>query len=234
MSDENNESKIENSVLKDRSLEDDALKERMAIAEIIKKENDEVKVEIKEAVIKEDPVSKSQKIRKEIISWAITIFGAVAVALLINNFIIVNAFVPSGSMLETIQPKTRIVAFRLSYVFNEPKRFDIVVFKYPDDPSDKTYYVKRIIGLPGETLEIKEGKVYINGSTEPLDDHFVTHPMYDNFVLDEPIPEGCYFMLGDNRSDSQDSRKWRNKFLHKDKIMGRVLFSYFPKIKTIK
>ena len=133
-------------------------------------------------------------------------------------------------MKNTISEKSRIVAFRLSYVFKNPKRFDVVVFKYPDD--EKTLYVKRIIGMPGETLEIIDNKVYINGSTVPLDDSFILEARIDNFGP-ITIPDGGYFMLGDNRGNSQDSRYWKNKFVYKDKILGHVIFSYFPQLKAI-
>lgn len=152
-------------------------------------------------------------------------------ALIISNFVIVNAAVPSGSMLETIQEKSRIVAFRLSYLFSVPKRFDVVVFKYPDDES--VYYVKRIIGLPGEKVEIKDGKVYINDTEEPLDDSFVKETPTGSYGP-YYVPEGCYFMLGDNRNNSEDSRLWRNTFVEEAKILGKVYFSYYPTIKSIK
>lgn len=171
------------------------------------------------------------KIRREIISWCLTIVFAVLFALFITKVVIVNAYVPSGSMLETIQAPSRIVAFRLAYTFSEPKRYDIVVFKYPDD--EKEYFVKRIIGLPGETVEIKAGKVYINGSSEPLRDDFVAHPSYDDYGP-ITVPDGEYFMLGDDRSDSWDSRDWTNKFVASGKILGKVIFSYYPSVKLIK
>ena len=166
----------------------------------------------------------------EVISWTKTILLAVCFAFIINYFVIVNASVPTGSMKNTISEKSRIVAFRLSYMLKNPKRYDIVVFKYPDD--EKTLYVKRIIGMPGETLEIIDNKVYINGGTEPLNDSFILEAHIEDFGPIK-IPEGAYFMLGDNRGNSQDSRFWRNKFVYKDKILGHVVFSYYPELKVI-
>ena len=112
------------------------------------------------------------EIAKEIVSWVKTIILALLLAAGINTFIIVNAEVPSGSMENTIMTNDRIVAFRLSYLFGKPDRGDVVVFHFPDDPTGKTLYVKRIIGLPGEKIEIKKGRVYINGNRQPLSEPY--------------------------------------------------------------
>ncbi|MCD8214261.1 MAG: signal peptidase I [Clostridiales bacterium] len=163
---------------------------------------------------------------KEIISWAKTILAALIFAYLITTFIIVNAQVPSGSMKDTINEGDRLVANRLSYLFSDPQRFDIVVFKFPDN--EDLYYIKRIIGLPGETVEIKDGKVYIDGSEEPLDDSFIKEPMYVEADAVYEVPEDSYFMLGDNRNNSADSRKWVNKYVKRNKILGKAIFKYYP------
>lgn len=165
-------------------------------------------------------------LKAEAISWAKTIVGAVIFAYIITTFIIVNASVPTGSMKDTIMPGDRLIANRLTYKFSEPERFDIVVFKYPDD--EKKLYVKRIIGMPGETVNIVNGNVYINDSEEPLEDNFVREEMRGSWGPYE-VPEGCYFMLGDNRNDSLDSRFWQNTFVKKEKILGKAIFKYFPK-----
>ena len=95
----------------------------------------------------EEKLNSKKGIKSEILSWIFTIGFALVLAIIINSFIIVNATVPTGSMENTIMPKDRIVALRLSYMFEDPQRGDIVVFKYPDD--EKVLYVKRVIGLPG-------------------------------------------------------------------------------------
>lgn len=169
--------------------------------------------------------------QKEIVSWIKVILAAILSAFIISNFIIVHATVPTGSMLNTIPEHSRIIASRLSYMFSDPKRFDVVVFKYPDDES--VLFVKRVIGLPGDTLNIIDGKVYINGSSEPLDDSFVKEPPLYSFGPYE-IPEGHYFMMGDNRNNSEDSRRWNNKYLSKDKIIGKLVLTYYPDFKFIK
>ena len=171
----------------------------------------------------------SQKIKLEIFSWVKVIAFAFLFSGLLLRFVIVNASVPTGSMQDTIGERSRVVAFRLSYVFSEPERYDIVVFRFPDDES--LLYVKRIIGLPGETVDIINGKVYINGSSEPLNDEFVKGTPFLFNYGPYVVPEGCYFMMGDNRNNSADSRDWRNKFVNRDKILGEVKFCYFPELK---
>ena len=166
----------------------------------------------------------SKEGKNEIISWIKTIAMAVVIAVLINSFVIVNATVPTGSMENTIMPGDRIIALRLTYYVSSPERGDIVVFRYPDDES--VLYVKRVIGLPGETVEVKDGEVYINNSDTPLDDSFVKEQPVGNFGPYE-VPEGCYFMMGDNRNNSQDSRYWVNKYVEEDKILGKVYFKYY-------
>ena len=145
-----------------------------------------------------------------------------------------NAVVPTGSMINTIQEKDRIIASRLAYIKNDPERYDIVIFKYPDDR--KQYFVKRVIGLPGETVEVIGGVVYVtktDGETIQLDDSFVTNCKptgdYGPFV----VPEDCYFMMGDNRNSSWDSRFWTNKYVPKDDIIGKVKFRYYPNFSKI-
>lgn len=170
----------------------------------------------------------SPETKAEIISWIKTVVFAVIFAFFITNVVIVNATVPTGSMEDNIMPRDRIVAFRWSYAFSDPERFDIVVFKFPDD--EKKLFVKRIIGLPGETVTIREGKVYINDSEEPLDDSFIKNEAYGDYGPYE-VPEGYYFMMGDNRNSSADSRFWNKTYLSGDKILGKVVFKYFPSFK---
>ena len=167
-------------------------------------------------------------IKDEIISWVKTIVLAVIFAVFINNFIIVNAYVPSGSMENNIMTGDRLIASRISYIFSDPKRFDILVFRYPDDES--VLYVKRLIGMPGDIIEIKNGVVYINDEILEGDQKFHKELATDTlgpFL----VPENHYFMLGDNRNSSHDSPDWNNKFLSRDNILGKAVFRYFPNFK---
>ena len=175
-------------------------------------------------------ITKGKNFKKELFDILKTVIIAVIVAFFITNFVIVNAVVPTGSMKNTIMPQDRLIAFRLSYLFSEPQRGDIIVFKAPDDES--TLYVKRIIGLPGETVNIVDGKVYINDSLEPLEDSYIMEPMEGSFGP-YTVPQNNYFMMGDNRNDSQDSRYWEHTFLPEENILGKVIIKYYPKIQPL-
>lgn len=165
--------------------------------------------------------------KKEIISWIQIIAAAVVIALVLNNFIIANSRVPTGSMENTIMSKSRVIGSRLSYINSDPERGDVVIFKFPDNRD--IYYVKRVIGLPGETVDIVDGKVYINDSDAPLDESYLPEPMEGSYGP-YTVPEGCYFMMGDNRNNSLDARFWKNQFVPKKDIMAKVLFCYYPRI----
>lgn len=171
--------------------------------------------------------------KEEIISWIKIIITAAVIAFLLNNFIIANSRVPSGSMEKTIMTGDRVIGSRLSYYFEEPERGDIVIFHFPDDPTGKTYYVKRVIGLPGDIIDIRDGKVYINNSDTPLEEPYLPEPMEPEPDAHYEVPDDSYFMLGDNRNYSADARRWKNKYVKKDKIIAKVLFRYFPSIKQL-
>ena len=174
---------------------------------------------------------------------------ALVIALLLQNFIIVNATIPSESMENTIMTGDRIIGNRLAYKFGEPKRYDIIIFKYPDD--ERQLFIKRLIGLPGETVVIKEGKVYVispDTVTDDIDDGDLLNDPYmlgdcilldDSFCPETPlgggsydgvfrVPDDGYFMLGDNRNHSKDSRFWNNKYVTKSQILGKAAFRYWP------
>lgn len=168
---------------------------------------------------------------KKLSQYGVEICIAFLIVIALNKFVILNAQIPSASMEETILTGEKLIASRLSYTAHDPERYDIAVFRYPDNPS--LLFIKRVIGLPGEKLEIKDGKVYINNSTTPLDDSFCQEQPSGDFGPYE-IPEGNYFMMGDNREHSDDSRFWNNHYVSKDKIIGKAVFSYYPKIEKIK
>lgn len=166
--------------------------------------------------------------RKELLSWITLIISAACIAFLVNTFVIANSRVPSGSMENTIMTGDRVIGSRLSYYFQDPERGDVVIFHFPDDES--IYYVKRIIGLPGDTIDIRDGHVYLNGSDTPLEEPYIKEPMEDEPDLHYEVPKDSYFMMGDNRNLSSDSRRWQNPFVKREKIIAKVLFRYYPKI----
>lgn len=165
-----------------------------------------------------------------VIEWVVIIVLAMVIALFINFVIIINSTVPTGSMEPTIMTNSRMIGLRVSYWFNDPKRGDIVVFKYPDDPSQT--FVKRVIGLPGETVEIIKGVTYVDGAEldEPYinPDYYIMKNMETENYGPYTVPEGCYFVLGDNRGNSRDARYWNNTYVRKKAILGKALFVYWP------
>ena len=170
-------------------------------------------------------------IMEELWEYIKMIIFVVVVVFIVNNVLLINAKIPSESMEDTIMTGDRIFGNRLAYINKDPQRFDIVIFKYPDDETQ--LFIKRVIGLPGETVDIRDGKVYIDGSETPLDDSFTPEPPQGDWGP-EVVPEGSYFMLGDNRNRSKDSRFWTNTFVKKEKILGKAVLRYFPSPKLIK
>lgn len=167
---------------------------------------------------------KPVTIWSEVLSYVKILVAAVIIAFVFTQYIIVNAEVPTGSMKNTIMEKDRLIGFRLAYLFSEPKRGDIVIFKFPDNETQN--YVKRVIGTPGDVVQIKDGHVYVNG--EELSEDYLCEPMAETEIEETyVVPEGYYFMMGDNRNSSLDSRYWKNTYVAKDKILAKVIFRYF-------
>ena len=168
----------------------------------------------------------------EVFEWLIVIAISATLAFLLDKFIIVNAKIPSASMEPTIMTGDRLIGNRLAYINSSPERGDVVIFLYPDN--EKEYFIKRVIGLPGETVTVKSGKVYINDSTVPLDEsaYIVSVPVGDFGPY--KVPEGAFFMMGDNRNNSMDSRYWNQPYVYKDKILGKAWVRYFPKMSRVR
>ena len=166
--------------------------------------------------------------KKEIAGYVMMVVLALVIALIINYLVILRVEIPTNSMENTIMAGSRVVVLRPAYLFSDPKRGDIVVFKYPDDETQN--YAKRIIGLPGETIEIRDGLVYVNGFEEPLEEDYLKETPNGSYGPYE-VPEDSYFMLGDNREVSEDSRFWENPYVRRDKIIGRIWFEYYPSIR---
>ena len=171
-----------------------------------------------------ETITKSMLLH-EIWEYVRIILVVVVAVLLINNFLLINARIPSESMQNTIMVGDQIFGNRLAYKKADPKRYDIIIFRFPDD--EKQLFIKRIIGLPGETINITDGKVYVEGQEEPLDDSFIPEAMEGSFGP-YVVPEGSYFVLGDNRNHSMDSRFWQNTFVKREAILGKAELRYFP------
>ena len=202
--------------------------------ELIEKiENEKKKGKGKEEKKKKSPL-------REALEFCFPIVLALIIALVLKSFVFANAKVPSGSMLDTIQIGDMVIASRIEYQFNDPERYDIVIFKFPDDIAahekdssvNVRYFVKRIIGLPGETVTIVNGVVYVedaNGNKKQLRDDFVTACVPTGDFGPYVVPENSYFVMGDNRNSSDDSRYWQStNYVDRDLIIGKVKFRYYP------
>lgn len=184
---------------------------------------------------------KEFNIKKEIFSWIEIFIIAVVIAFVVNNCIIMNANVPSGSMKNTILEGDRMIGLRTAYWFSDPERGDIAIFENPDyneddDAKADKYFVKRVIGLPGDKVVIKDAKIYINDAEEPLNEPYLpeewTYLNGEDEVLEYQVPEDCYFMLGDNRNHSHDARAWNNTYVKRDKILAKAEFKYWSNKKV--
>ena len=130
--------------------------------------------------------------RKEVFSWVRMFAIVIVVVFVLTQFIIINAKIPSGSMENTIMTHDRLIGFRFAYWFEEPQRGDIILFEYPVDETQ--IYIKRVIGLPGETVEIRDGHIYIDGSEKPLEEDYLKETwIWENDGYTFEVPEGCYF-----------------------------------------
>lgn len=218
----------------------------------------------------------------EIIDWVKVIAVAAVLAFCLNNFIIANSTIPTGSMQDTIMAGARVFGSRLKYTFGEVERGDIAIFVYgykckgcgqsyretdqgvcpncgrEDKKNSVVYYVKRVIGMPGDHIEIRQtgtadasefhnirigknadgsnvevpiGTVYVNG--EAITETYLPEPMIvdgQQFpAVDVTVPEGSYYMLGDNRNNSLDARYWgAYNMVSRDKMVAKVYFKYWP------
>ena len=163
---------------------------------------------------------------KELFGWIVFIVVVVAASYLIVTFVGQRTEVSGSSMETTLSSGDQLIVDKISYRFRDPKRYDIVVFPYRYEES--TYYIKRIIGLPGETVQIVDGIVYINGS--PLNEHYGNEVIEDPGSAAEPITLGDdeYFVLGDNRNHSSDSRDASVGVLKREDLIGRAWIRIYP------
>lgn len=153
---------------------------------------------------------------------------ALGLALLLRFWIAESRYIPSESMEPTLRPGDRIVVEKISYYQHSPQAGDIVVFQPPPYLQAFGYkpdqaFIKRVIGLPGQRVEVNQGKVYVDGL--PLTEPYIAEP--PNYELPPVIvPERSFFVMGDNRNNSNDSHVWG--FLPEDSLLGRAAFCYWP------
>lgn len=158
---------------------------------------------------------------KEMVSIIVIAF---ILAMILRTFVIEGRIIPTGSMLPTIQLQDRVMVNKFVYRFKEPQRGDIVVLEPPKILNADEDYIKRVIGLPGDTVEMKEGKVFINGKA--LVEPYLPEPLNYDFGPVQ-VPEDSLMVLGDNRNFSFDSHSW-NAWLTRDHLKGKAFMVYWP------
>ena len=165
---------------------------------------------------------------REVLGWIVYILVVVCATYLIVTYVGQRTKVVGDSMEATLQDQDNLIVDKISYRFRNPKRFEIVVFPYKYQ--ENTYYIKRIIGLPGETVQIIDGYVYING--EKLEESYgrelIDESRYGDAKNPIELGEDEYFVLGDNRNHSADSRESHVGLIHKDDFIGRAWIRIWP------
>jgi len=156
------------------------------------------------------------------------------VFLIIRPFVVQAFFIPSGSMEPTLfghdppipgEPNDRILVNKFIYWFRPPQRQDIIVFKAPEVAStDQKEFIKRLIGLPGDRIEVRDGRVWVNG--ELLDEPYLPDENQPTYQGEWIVPEGRYFVLGDNRNNSHDSHRWGH--LERSRVQGKAMLRFWP------
>ena len=194
-------------------------------------ENEEKKPKKTKKAQKEEvvltPEEKKKAILKEIRDMIIYFLVVLAISVFIVVFIVQRTVVEGSSMNPTLANGDNLIVNKVTYRFNDPKRYDIVVFPYQH--RKHTYYIKRIIGLPGETIQIDyEGNIYING--EILEEDYGKEVILDPGRASEPITLGDdeYFVMGDNRNDSSDSRDYMVGNVKKKDFIGKIWIRIYP------
>ncbi|TWI56143.1 signal peptidase I [Halalkalibacter nanhaiisediminis] len=166
--------------------------------------------------------------KNEWLEWGKAILVAIVLAAIVRAFLFTSYEVQGESMVPSVYDGERFIINKIGYGFSEPNRFDLIVF-HANEEDD---YIKRVIGLPGDKVEVKNDVLYINN--EPVDEPFLeqrkeglgSQPYTNDFAIPEVVPEGHVFVLGDNRPNSLDSR--RIGFIPNDKIVGKVDLRFWP------
>ena len=165
-----------------------------------------------------------KSMKQEIFEWIMVFVVAAAMAFVVRTFIFEPVRVDGASMMNTLTDSDFMIATKFDYLFSNPERFDIVICNYPNT-DDGMYRVKRVIGMPGETVELSAGNLFVNGELLAQDfDMTPNNTFYGPIV----VPEDHYFVLGDNRNNSKDSRSAMVGCLPRDMIKGHVRAVVFP------
>ena len=201
------------------------------IGEVATPPVDGIPVEVPDPVASDVPAAPAGKKaksnrRKQGYEWLVLIAASLAVALVVRGFLIQAFYIPSESMVPTLVKNDRVLVNKLSYKLHDVHRGDIVVFKAPPGAATAQVkdLIKRVVGLPGETIEGRNGNIFING--KPLDEPYLPPDVRSRDFPPEKIPPDKIYVLGDNRQDSRDST-----FFHaidEDAIVGRAFVKIWP------
>lgn len=170
--------------------------------------------------------NKEKSILRELGSWLLYLLFVLVFSYVIITYVGQRTRVDGESMETTLHNNDNLLVDKISYRFREPKRFEIIVFPY--QYRENTFYIKRIIGLPGETVQVIDGYVYIDG--EQLDEHYGNELMENPGIAAEPLTlgEDEYFVLGDNRNHSSDSRDPSVGLIKRENLLGRAWIRIWP------
>ena len=165
-------------------------------------------------------------ILKEVVDFIKTMFFFLIIIVLLRMFVFANFEVSGESMANNFHDGEKLIVSKLDYKFKQPKRFDVIIFK----ENEQQDFIKRVIGLPGEKVEYKNNLLYING--QPIEETYLDHTTYDFKLGDilpyDKVPPNHVFVLGDNRTNSLDSRTKEVGFVSYDQIIGKVKMRYWP------
>lgn len=156
--------------------------------------------------------------------WWILPLSAAALALFLNAFIFLNARIPSGSMEPTISVGSLVLGDRTAYLRGNPQVGDVVFFRHKSEFGSKIL-IKRVVAVSGQTFAMAEGRVYLDGQL--LDEPYVMEFSGD-YYPETVVPAGCCIVLGDHRNNSNDARFWSDPFIHREELLARAMFVYFP------
>lgn len=182
-----------------------------------------------------DIKAQEKKNSMDVRELLVTLFWAVLLTVAVRTFVAEARWIPSNSMLPSLEVGDRLIVEKISYLFREPRRGDIIVFNPPDRLNFDGAYIKRVIGLPGDRIRIADGLVEVNGTVLDEADYTLGPPAYTcpgtcqgipTAGPDFEVPPNQYFVLGDNRNDSQDSHFWG--FLDSSDIIGHTIFRFWP------
>ncbi|MFA9399177.1 MAG: signal peptidase I [Clostridiaceae bacterium] len=160
---------------------------------------------------------------KEVLEFVKSLAIAIIAAILIITFVFQTVTVEKTSMYNTLDNGDRLILEKITYYFREPKMGDIIVFKYPSDTREK--FIKRVIATGGDKIKIEDGKLYINN--ELKEEEYIYEPMNSDFN-EVTVPDGTFFVMGDNRNNSMDSRESSVGFVDEDLVLGKAAFRLYP------